>query len=92
MTKYSLIGILAIIGGGIMLGFQTLSVIMGHEVKYESLKLVNVLDEKYFAWIGKISFHGLERIPEFIVNMPMYILLFCFGGLFLVLSYFFGKR
>jgi hypothetical protein len=92
MTKYSLLGILAIIGGGIMVGFQTLSVVMGHEVKYESLKLVNILDEKYVAWIDTVSFYGLERIPAFIVSAPVYILLFCLGGLFLVLSYLFGKK
>jgi hypothetical protein len=92
MTKFSLIGILAIIGGGVMLGFQTLSGVMGHEVKFESLKLVNILDEKYFAWIDTVSFYGLERIAEFIVSMPLYILLFCFGGLLLMLSYLFGKK
>ena len=92
MTKYSLIGIFAIIGGGVMLGFQTLSVVMGQEVKSESLKLVNILDEKYFAWIDTVSFYGLERIAQIIVSMLVYILLFCFGGLFLTLSYLFGKK
>lgn len=92
MTKYSLLGILAFIGGGIMVGFQTLSVVMGHEVKYQSLKLVNILDKKYIAWIDTVSFYGLERIPAFVVSMPVYILLFCVGGFFLVLSHIFGKR
>ena len=92
MTKYSLLGILAIIGGGIMVGFQTLSVIMGHEVKYESLKLIHILDEKYLAWIDSASFYGLEKIPALMVSLPVYILLFCLGAFFLVLSYFFGKK
>ena len=92
MTKFSLLGILAIIGGGVLVGFQTLSVVMGHEAKYESLKLVNVLDEKYIAWIDTVSFFGLERILAFIVVVPVYILLFCLGGLLLVLAYFFGKK
>ncbi len=92
MTKFSVFGILAIIAGGLMIGFQILSGVMGHEVKYKSLTLVNILDEKYFAWIDTVSFYGLERIAEFIVSMPLYVLLFCFGGLLLMLSYLFGKK
>ena len=92
MTKFSIIGIISFIGGGLLLGFQSLSVLMGTDVKWKSKKLITVFDKKYFEWLDSASFFGLERIPEYIVNMRLFILLFCIGILFFVLDYFFGKR
>ena len=92
MTKFSLLGVLACVGGGVLLGFQALTLFMGKEGRYTSLKLTEVLDEKYFTWIHNSSFYGLESIPEFIIRMPLFVLLFCLGGLFFVLGYLFGKK
>ena len=92
MTKFSIIGIISLIGGGLLVGFQALSVLMGTDGKRKSMKLITVFDEKYFEWIDNASFFGLERIPEYIVNMRLFILLLCVGVLFFALDYFFGKR
>ena len=92
MTKFSIIGIISLIGGGLLVGFQALSVLMGTDGKWKSMKLITVFDKKYFEWIDNASFFGLERIPEYIVNMRLFILLLCVGVLFFALDYFFGKR
>ena len=92
MTKFSLMGIILCVAAGVLLGFQTLSALMGTDGGWKSMKLVTVFDQKHFAWIDKTSFFGLERVPEYIVNMPLFMLLFCIGVLFFVLEYFFGKK
>jgi hypothetical protein len=92
MTKYTLIGVLSCVGGGLLIGFQMLSSIMGPKAVWQSLSLVDIVGEQYFEWVGNSSFGGLERIAEYIVTMPLFVLLFCIGGLFFVLDYFLGRR
>ena len=92
MTKFSLLGVLAFVGGGVLIGFQILTGIMGKEGQYAALKLTDVLDKKYFNWIGNSSFYGLEAIPEYIVGLPLFVLLFGLGVLFFLMNYIFGKK
>ena len=92
MTKYTLIGVLSCVGGGLLIGFQTLSSVMGSKTVWRSSSLVDIVGEQYFEWMGNSSLGGLERIAEYIVTMPLFVLLFCIGGLFFVLDYFLGRR
>lgn len=92
MTKYTLIGVLSCVGGGLLIGFQALSSVMGSKAVWRNLSLVDIVGEQYFEWVGNSSFGSLERIAEYIVNMPLFVLLFCIGGLFFVLDYFLGRR
>ena len=92
MTKFSIIGLSSCLGGGLLLGFQALSSVMGTEGTWKSLKLVDVVGKKYFTWLEGASFFGLEKIADYIVTMPLFVLLFCIGGFFLVLDYFFGRK
>lgn len=92
MTKYTLMGILACLGGGLLIGFQALSSTMGSQAVWQSLSLVDIVGEQYFEWMGNSSSGGVERIAEYVVTMPVFILLFCIGGLFFVLNYFLGRR
>ena len=92
MTKYTLIGVLSCVGGGLLIGFQALSSVMGSKAVWQSLSLVNVLGGQYFEWMGSSSFGGVEKIAEYIVTMPLFVLLFCIGGLFFVMDYFLGRR
>ena len=92
MTKYTLMGVLSCVGGGLLIGFQAVSSAMGSKAVWKSLSLVDIVGEQYFEWMGNASFGGIERIAEYIVTMPLFVLLFCIGGLFFVLDYFLGRR
>lgn len=92
MTKFSVIGILSWVAGGVLLGFQALSALMGTEGGWKSLALVDLLDENKISWIDQISISGLQRLFEAIVNAPLFALFFGVGFLFFVLEYFFGKK
>ena len=92
MTKFSLLGVVSCVAGGLLIGFQFLSSVVGTEAKWGSLAIADIVNERYISWIDQISFNGLERIPEAIIHMPLFIILFCLGGLCFVLDYFFGKK
>jgi hypothetical protein len=78
MTKYTLIGVLSCVAGVLLIGFQMLSSVMGSKAVWQNLSLVDVVGQQYFA--------------EYMVTMPLFVLLFCIGGLFFVLDYFLGRR
>ena len=86
MTKFSLLGVLSCVAGGLLIGFQALSSIVGTEAKWKSLAIVDIVNEKSLSWVNQLSSSGLEGVPETIVNMPLFVLLFCLGGLFFVLD------
>ncbi|MEW6670614.1 MAG: hypothetical protein AB1427_02870 [Thermodesulfobacteriota bacterium] len=92
MTKYRLIGILSCVAGGVLIGFQTLSGVMGTKTSMQSSSLMDVVGPQYLEWVGNTSFFGLEKIAETIVTMPLFVLMFGIGGLFFVLDYFLGRR
>lgn len=92
MTKYTLLGLLACLGGGVLIGFQAVSGAMGSKGTWQSLSLKDVLGGPYVEWMGNSSFGGAERITEYILTLPLFILLFCIGLLFFVLDYFLGRR
>ena len=92
MTKFSLIGLLSCLGGGLLLGFQVLSSIMDTKNTWKGLNLLGVFGKEHFSWLEGASFFGLEKIADYVVTMPLFILLFCIGVLFFVLDYFFGRK
>jgi len=92
MTKYTLIGVLSCVGGGLLIGFEALSSIMGTKAVWRNSTLVDIVGEQHFEWMGNASLVGLERVAEYIVTLPLFVLLFCIGGLFFVLDYFLGRR
>lgn len=92
MNKYTLIGVLSCLGGGVLIGFQAISSAMGTKGVWRNLSLVDIVGKPYSEWMGNSSLGGAERIAETIVTMPLFVLLFCIGGLFFVLDYLLGRR
>jgi len=66
---------------------------MGTKTVWRSLTLLNIIGEQYYnEWVGNASFWGLKKVVEATVNLPLFVLLFCIGGVFFVLDYFLGRR
>ena len=92
MTKYGFFGFMAFIGGGVLLVFQFLSSVLGSKSKWDSMRISYLLDEKYLDWIDRLSFMRADDILQYIVDMPLFILLFLLGVLFFIMDFFFGRR
>jgi len=92
MTKFTLIGVLSCLAGGVLIGFQAVSSVMGSKAAWRSFTIVDIVGERFGDWMGNSSLGSLERIAEYVATMPLFVLLFCIGGLFFVLDYFLGRR
>ena len=93
MSKYTIAGLVSWFFSGVLLLFQTISTVMGREEKmvWKSLNLVNVVGEHRLNWIDGLSWVSIQNILNYIVTMPLFLLLFCVGILFFILNRFMSK-
>jgi len=88
MSKFTAAGLAAWLFSGLILGFQAIATFMKMEDKmvWKSLTLMDFLDEGHLTWLDGISRGTLHTIIQFIVTMPLYLLLFLTGILFFILN------
>lgn len=86
MSKGAISGIVMIVIGGVILLFQQLGSLMGDGKDYEALCLVDLVDPGAFDWIDSMTFLSINKLLDTIVMAPLYILLFCVGAVFLIVS------
>jgi hypothetical protein len=87
MSKFYTIGSLALLGGLIVLLFQTISSIMvPGAVVWKSVTLVSILDPLYLNWIDTISWSDMKQFMEYFLSTPVYLLLIGSSGLSFILG------
>lgn len=89
MSKFTLAGIASWLGGLLLLGFQSISTLMTVEGKWKQLDIVDVVAPQYLSWIDDISYEMIAKALDYIVNMPIFVVLFCLGTLFFIINAFF---
>ncbi len=90
MSKLTIAGFVAWICGGLLLGFQVLSSLMGieDEMKWKDLTPESVFGKNYFDWIEALPWVILQDGVSYIVNSPFYVSLFCVGIICFVINAF----
>lgn len=86
MSKGAICGILLIVAGGVLLVFQKISGLIGDGHGWDAICIVDLADPSAFNWIDKMTFLGINNLLDKIVMTPLYIILFCVGALFLIIS------
>jgi hypothetical protein len=88
MSKLTLLGILTWLVSGVLLGFQAISLAMGKEETWDNISLVDAVGETQFAWVEGITMAFIQKPVEYLVSMPLFLLLFCLGMLFFIINTF----
>ena len=87
MSSFSAIGIIFLVLGLILFGYQGLSALLGmgasDEFVYENISFADILDEESISWVDNISSPSLQSIAETLVYAPialwmMGVALLCF--------------
>ncbi len=88
MSKLTIAGLVSWFIGGLLFGFQVLKGIVGTggDMVWENLILLDVIGKSHFDWIAGMPDGIVHNIAQYIVTMPLYLLLFCIGILFLILN------
>jgi hypothetical protein len=88
MNKATLLGLVCWIGSLLLLLFQSVSSVMGEGEHWENLALVDLLPASAFEWIDTISTGFLYDAADYLVTMPLFILLFAIGIIFFIINAF----
>jgi hypothetical protein len=88
MSKLTIAGLVSWFIGGLLFGFQVLKGVVGTggDMVWENLILLDVIGKSHFDWIAGMPDGIVHNIAQYIVTMPLYLLLFCIGILFFILN------
>jgi len=82
MSKLTLLGLALCLGGLLTVGFQKLSTLMGTlntGAVQEATTIKKLVDPDHLNWINNISVGFVKTAADYIITMPLYILLICLG-------------
>jgi hypothetical protein len=89
MSKIKIAGYVAWGLGLLLLGFHGLSEFSGlGGVDWMNLALVDIAEKNYLNWINDIQWVSVQQALNYVVNMQLYLLLFCFGILCFLINVF----
>ena len=93
MSKLKIVGWVAWIFAALLLGYQAIALFMGTKEKlaWENLALVDIVEKNHLLWIDNIPWENVQQTVGYLVHMPLYLLLFCFGLLCFIISGFSSK-
>ena len=88
MSKLTIAGLVSWFIGGLIFGFQAIGglVSSGGDLEWKNLILMDVIGKSHFDWIAGMPEGIVHNIAQYIVTMPLYLLLFCVGILLLILG------
>ena len=92
MSKFSIIGVLCCLGGCLILGFQAISSVMTPDSIWENLLLVDLFPPELIDVVDNMSEGVIYSATDYIITLPLYIILFSVGTVFLILSSFMWRR
>jgi hypothetical protein len=90
MPKLTLLGLSLCLGGLLTVGFQKLSTLMNTLSTggvQEATTIKKLVDPDHLNWINNISVDFVKTAADYIITMPLYILLISLGVICLMFKY-----
>ncbi len=99
MKKTNAAGVISILSGGLVYGYTALGNFMASSSDLsrekftgnEHSSLMDVLDPGNFEWIDQIPWGYGQKAADYVVQMPLFLLLFIIGGILLLIGGIFYK-
>ena len=104
MKKINVFGMSSLIGGVCIIGFRTLGDFMGSSTKLSSKKGMSTIDKtdqlRFYDLMHEDNFDFIDSIPwgfvregvDYVVTMPLWLLMVIVGGTLLVIGGIFVKK
>ena len=91
MLRFSSLGFLAMFGSILVFLLQSIISLTSKDLAWKQLRFVDVLDPKYYGWMHDITILNFNTYSDYVLNMPLYAVLFCLTVLFFLMSGLFEK-
>ena len=92
MSKWTYLGGICWLASGVLLLFQLIGNMVKENYDWKMLSISEAVESKYLAWIDKIGVDLVQQGVEYIVTMPLYLLLLILGGISFLFSIFYKGR
>ena len=86
MLRFSRLGFYALFSSFLVFVLQTIASLMSKDFVWKKLRLVDILDPKYYSWMNEIKFLNFDMVSNYIVSMPLYAVFFCLTVIFFIIS------
>ncbi len=88
MSKLTIAGLLSWLFGLLLLGFQGISTLMDEEADWDNMTILDVVEPQYLEWVDKIPVNIVQNGVDYIISMPLFVLLFCVGTIAFIINAF----
>jgi hypothetical protein len=86
MNKFTLSGLLLVLAGMVLIGFQALSKLMERDDNWASINLTDLIGQHRLGWAS-----GYDILVK-VLEAPLFLVLFGVGGLLVVLGMVFWRK
>ena len=88
MSKFTFAGLVSWFIGGLIFAFQAIGGLVrtGGDMVWKNLTVLDVIDKTHFTWVDGMSEGTIQSAIQYVISMPLFLLLFCVGILFLILG------
>jgi hypothetical protein len=91
MFRLGNLGFLSLFGSIIILLLQAITSLLNKDFTWKKLRCADILDPQYYSWLDNITLFNFNSIANYVLNMPLFVLLFCLTIFFFILSGIFEK-
>ena len=91
MFRLGNLGFLSLFGSIIILLLQAITSLVNKDFNGKKLRFADILDPQDYRWLDNITLFNFNSIANYILNMPLFVLLFCMTIFFFILSGIFEK-
>ncbi len=91
MFRLGNLGFLSLFGSIIILLLQAITSLLNQDFAWKRLRFADILDPQYYSWLDNITLFNFNSIANYVLNMPLFVLLFCLTIFFFILSGIFEK-
>jgi len=91
MFRLGNLGFLSLFGSIIILLLQAITSLLNKDFTWKKLRFADILDPQYCSWLDNITLFNFNSIANYVLNMPLFVLLFCLTIFFFILSGIFEK-
>ncbi len=89
MSKLTILGVISWLGALLLLGFQALATLMKTEGKgWDNLSITDLATPENMGWVNDITWTLPHQAINYIVTMPLFLLLFCIGLILFIINAF----
>jgi len=91
MFRLGNLGFLSLFGSIFILMLQAITYLLNEDFTWKKLRFADILDPQYYNWLDNITLFNFNSIANYVLNMPLSVLLICLTIFFFILSGIFEK-